>query len=269
MSWKFRRFASRVFTFAFAALVLVVVAVPSAVVANTDQGPSDSDAGNFRFGSPDWTPDDPPVNGRRPLAVETDAAGRPSAWICLDPSDGSSVPCPARSGHDYAPPGTAPTQSVTDNSDWTMEWMVLTAAILTGLAIVGVVADLLGRRRWHRPPLEAALASSDPDELPRAAGLLGDRFAEQSRADAAEHAYRAAIDADHECWSPRAQIALAQLLTDRGDLDQAQRLLEDAIAAGDARTVPLAQTSLHKLVTGHSRYEALTVAETLDSTRPT
>jgi hypothetical protein len=86
--------------------------------------------------------------------------------------------------------------------------VLLAAAVFAALAIVAAVADLLTRRRWRQSPLETALASSDPGELPRAAGLLGDLFAQQDRGGAAEYAYRAAIDVGDEYWSPIAQVAL-------------------------------------------------------------
>lgn len=131
------------------------------------------------------------------LGVVLGTAGEAVAQICVDPSTGYVVSCPTRSGYTIRSQDTEPPQSVSDNSDWTLRWMLFAAAVLAGLAIVGVVADVLVRRRWRQPPLEAALASSDPDEVPRAAGLLGDLFVQQSRTGAAEHAYRAAIDVDH------------------------------------------------------------------------
>ncbi len=186
------------------------------------------------------------------VGVVVGAAGQASARICLDPSTGTSAPCPTRSGHEYAPPDTAPTQSVTDNTGWTLQWMALAAAVLAGLAIVAVLADLLGRRRWRQPPLEAALASSDPDELPRAAGLIGDRFAQHRHTHAAEHAYRAAIDADHEYWTPIAQIALANLLSNRGEHIEAQALLEAVAASDHPRALQAARSSLDELSTGRT-----------------
>ena len=119
------------------------------------------------------------------------------------------------------------------------------------------VAGRLAERRRRQPPLEAALASGDPDDIPRAAGLLGDLFVQQSQSGAAEHAYRAAIDADHPYWTPVAQVALAQLLSDRGDGDEARTLLEDAIASGHPRTASLAQASLTELSTGDKGHAAV------------
>lgn len=119
------------------------------------------------------------------------------------------------------------------------------------------VAGRLAERRRRQPPLEAALASGDPDDIPRAAGLLGDLFVKQSQSGAAEHAYRAAIDADHPYWTPVAQVALAQLLSDRGDGDEARALLEDAIASGHPRTASLAQASLTELSTGDKGHAAV------------
>jgi hypothetical protein len=144
----------------------------------------------------------------------------------------------------------APAQPVSDHTDWTLQWVLLTAAVLAGLAVVAAVTAALDRRRWRQPPLEAALGSVDPDELPRAAGLLADRLAQQDRARAAEHAYRAAIDADDPYWSPLAQVALADLLRNRGQHTEAQALLEAVIASGHPRAVPAAHTSLHQLRTG-------------------
>jgi hypothetical protein len=112
------------------------------------------------------------------------------------------------------------------------------------------VAGRLAGRRWRQLPLEATLASGDPDDIPRAAGLLGELFVQQGQAGAAEHAYRAAIDSDHPYWSPVAQVALAQLLGDRGRGAEAKPLLEEAITSGDPRTASVAQASLSKLSTG-------------------
>ncbi len=129
----------------------------------------------------------------------------------------------------------------------------LRSSLVTAATLAGIPA---GRRR-RRAPLEAVLASGNPDELPRAAGLLGDLFVQRSDAGAAEHAYRAAIDAAHPHWSPVAQVALAQLLSDRGDRSEAQTLLKAAIASGNARTTRLAQASLDKLLAGDGNQAAI------------
>ena len=146
------------------------------------------------------------------------------------------------------PPPAEP--NVTGNSDRTLQWVLLAAAVLAALAIVAIVTEVVGRRRWRQPPLETALESSEPDELPRAAGLLGNLFAQQSHTVAAEHAYRAAIGVGDEYWSPIAQVALADLLSDRGERTEAQTLLVAAIASGHPKAVPAAQTSLHQLWSG-------------------
>jgi hypothetical protein len=159
-------------------------------------------------------------------------------------------------GSVYQPPIPAPVQPVADSSDRTFQWVLFAAAVLGALAIVAVVADVLVRRRWRRPPLETALESSDPDELPRAAGLLGDRLVQQRHTDAAEHAYRAAIDVDDAYWSPIAQVALAGLLSDRGEHAEAQALLEAAIASGQPRAVEVALASLDRIRTRKSHTEA-------------
>jgi tetratricopeptide (TPR) repeat protein len=159
-------------------------------------------------------------------------------------------------GSGYEAPIPAPAQSVTDNSDRTLQWVLFAAAVVAGLAVVAIVADVFGRRRWRRPPLKAALESSLPDELPRAAGLLGDLFVQQHRIAAAEHAYRAAIDGGDAYLSPIAQVALAQLLSDRGERTEAQALLEAAIASGHARAVPAAQAGLSQLSIGEAIHAA-------------
>jgi hypothetical protein len=164
------------------------------------------------------------------------------------PADTGSAP---GSGYEMLiPPPVQP--NVTDNSDRTVQWALLAAAVLGALAIVAIVTEVLRRRRWRQPPLETALESSEPDELPRAAGLLGNLLAQQSHTVAAEHAYRAAIDVGDEYWSPIAQVALADLLSDRGKRAEAQALLEAVIASGHPRAVPAAQTSLHQLWTDKS-----------------
>jgi len=197
------------------------------------------------------------------------AAGQATARTCVDPQTGSLRFC-HKSDDGYDGPGTT-VQQVTDLADRTLQWVLFAAAVFGALAIVAVVADLLARRRWRQPPLATALAASDPDELPRAAGLLGERFAQQDHAGAAEHAYRAAIDVGDEYWSPIAQVALADLLSDRGERAEAQSLLEAAIASGHPRAVPAAQTSLDQLRTDHSYADASSILtqpyETLGSTR--
>jgi hypothetical protein len=191
------------------------------------------------------------------LVLVLATAGLATARTCVDPSEASLVPCPTRFGRGYDGPSTTSVQQVTSNSDRTLQWVLFAAAIVGALAIVAVAADVLGRRRWRRPPLDEALESTDPDELPRAAGLLGDLFARQSHPGAAEHAYRAAIDVDDQYWSPIAQVALADLLSDRGERAEAQALLEAAIASGHARAVPAAQTSLSHLWTGASHTQTV------------
>jgi predicted negative regulator of RcsB-dependent stress response len=108
----------------------------------------------------------------------------------------------------------------------------------------------------RQPPLDSALISTDPDELPRAAGLLGDLFVQQNRVDAAEHAYRAAIDVGDEYWSPIAQVALAQLLSDRGGREEARTLLEAVVASGHPRTASVAQAALSDLSTRQASLDA-------------
>jgi hypothetical protein len=174
-------------------------------------------------------------------------------------------------GSGYGPPIPAPVQPIAENSDRSFDWLLFAAAVLGALALVAVVADVLGRRRWRQPRLETALASTDARELPRAAGLLGDRLVRQRHTDAAEHAYRAAIVAGDAYWSPIAQVALADLLSDRGERAEAQALLEATIASGHPRAVEAARTSLDQL---QSRKSQTTVAgalpqayETLGRTR--
>jgi hypothetical protein len=182
--------------------------------------------------------------------------GTPTNWRRL--MDDVETPQPGTGG---APSGgyeaLAPTQSITDNSDRTLQWVLFAAAAFSGLAALAVVGDLLARRRWRQPPLESALAATGPDELPRAAGLLGDLFARQDCDKAAEHAYQAAIDLDDAYWSPIAQVALADLLSYRGEHQQAQTLLEAAIASGHPRTVPAAQARLDQLSTGGPTHAAI------------
>ena len=182
-------------------------------------------------------------------------AGQAAARTCVEPRTASLRSCP-RSNDGYDPPTTTPVQQVTDNSDPTLQWVLFAAAVFGALAIVAVVADIVGRRRWQQPPLKTALESSDPNELPRAAGLLGDLLVQQRHNGAAEHAYRAAIDVDDEEWSPLAQVALADLLRNRGEHSEAQDLLEAAIDSGHPRAVPAAQVSLDQLRTGQSHTDA-------------
>lgn len=194
--------------------------------------------------------------------------GPASARTCVNPQTGSLWSCP-RSDNGYGGSIPAPVEQVSDNSDRTLQWVVFAAAVFSALAIVAVVADLLTRRRWRQPPLETALASSEDDELPRAAGLLGDRFAQQDRTGAAEHAYRAAIDVGDDYWSPIAQVALADLLRDRGKRAEAQELLEAALGSGHPRAVPAAQSSLVQLRNGERRGNtaAGTASQTFETLR--
>lgn len=180
------------------------------------------------------------------------ATGNATAATCVVPWDANRIPCPAGPADGYAGSPAMPVQRVVDNSDQTLQWILFAAAVLAALAILAVVTDVLARRRWSQPQLDTAIAASGPDELPRAAGLLGDCFVQQDRSDAAEHAYRAAVDADDQHWSPIAQVALADLLRNRGERSEAQSLLEAAITSGHPRAVPAAQASLDQLRTGNA-----------------
>jgi hypothetical protein len=173
---------------------------------------------------------------------------------------------PRRDGSDVA--RTPSFESSPSTESGAPDYAQLALGGLAGVMIAAAAGPLYARRR-RRSPLEAALATSDPDDIPRAAGLLGDLFVQQSHADAAQHAYRAAIDAGHPYWSPVAQVALAKLLTDRGDREEAQTLLEAAIASGHPRTTPKAQAGLDKLLTGEGHNPAMVRSpgayETLDT----
>ena len=132
------------------------------------------------------------------------------------------------------------------------EYVQIALGGLGGLTIAAAVGWTLRGRRRRQPVLEAALAAGGPDEMSRAAGLLGDRLVQHRRNDAAAHAYRAAVDVGHEYWSPIAQVALARLLCDQGDREEAQALLEAVIDSGHPRAVPVAQSGLVRLMTGRS-----------------
>src|SRR5262245_40874858 len=54
-------------------------------------------------------------------------SGRATARICVDPTDAGPVPCPPTSSTGYGS-STTPVQPITDNSDWTQQWMLLAAA---------------------------------------------------------------------------------------------------------------------------------------------
>jgi len=131
------------------------------------------------------------------------------------------------------------------------EYVQIALGGLGGVTIAAAGWTLRGRRR-RQPLLEAALASGGSDELSRAAGLLGDRLVQHGRTDAAAHAYRAAVDVGDEYWSPIAQVALARLLCDQGDREEAQALLEAVTDSGHPRAVPAAQSGLVRLMTGRS-----------------
>lgn len=95
------------------------------------------------------------------------SGGRAMGRTCVDQQTGSLRFCPRSSdGYDGSSTIPVPAEQVSDNSNQTLQWVLLAAAVLSALAVVAVVADLLARRRWHQPPLEAALETSDADELP-------------------------------------------------------------------------------------------------------
>jgi hypothetical protein len=142
-------------------------------------------------------------------------------------------------------------------NDGSLNYAQLALGGLVGAVMVAAVAGTVGRPRRRQRSLQAALASDVLDELPRVAGLLGELFVQQSRADAAEHAYRAAIDVGNQCWSPIAQLALADLLRDQGERAEAQALLESAIASGHPRAASAAQASLRQLLTGDGNQAAI------------
>lgn len=211
--------------------------------ADDSRGRDDGQARRRGVDTPSWMPRDPPPNWRRLMnEIEPDDGvdQMPAYWRrFIDEVDTS----PRRSGF------IQDEESSASMDDGSLEYAQIALGGLAGATIAAAAARTLVRRR-RQPRLEAALASNDPDELPRAAGLLGDRFAQQDRASAAEHAYRAAIDVGDPYWSPIAQVALADLLSDRGELAEAQALLEAAIVSGHPRAVPAAQTSLVELRTG-------------------
>jgi hypothetical protein len=128
---------------------------------------------------------------------------------------------------------------------------------LAGVVVAAVVVAALNERRRRRPLLEAALATGGPGETSRAAGLLGDSLVRQRQAGAAEHAYRAAIEVGHEYWTPIAQLALARLLSDRGDFEEALVLRRAVVASGHYRAVPVAQAGLGELSTDADYREAV------------
>lgn len=162
---------------------------------------------------------------------------------------------PADSADLDAMPVVRRTSTSTESSstpDRSPEYAQIALGGLGGMMIAAIVAGTLRGRRRRQPALEAALAAGGADEMSRAAGLLGDRLVQHSRTDAAAYVYRAAVDLDHEYWSPIAQVALANLLTAYGDRKEAQALMEAVVASGHPRAVPLAQAGLLQLMTGRS-----------------
>lgn len=248
MSWRVRGSAFGEYIFRIAALVVVAVTVPAFAVAATDHGVSVTEATNSHVGVLDGDNTVQRKDGHsrwlaNPATSVWAALGRHRAGHQqeqLYPAES-----PRRAGSRVAAaPSLEPNRSTEDDF---FDYVQMALGGLAGLAIAAAAGPLVGRR-LRRPSLEAALGSGDAGDAPRAAGLLGDLFVRQSHARAAEHAYRAAIDVDHPYWSPVAQVALAQLLTDRGDREGAQTLLEAVIASGHPRTAPMAQASLDNLL---------------------
>jgi hypothetical protein len=253
--------ARRTITLAAALVSLVALTTPSLAV--TDSGRRvDHEARSRGVAVPDTDDNDPPADPRRrqPHLFNTPritGSGRDtkSSALLTDPK----LRYPPDSPHlDYSPwvANPSPREQSSSTIDGSLEYTQIALGGLAGVAIAAAVAGMLCERRRRQPLLEAALASSDSDELPRAAGLLGDLFAQQSRIRAAEHAYRAAIDVGDEYWSPIAQATLADLLSGQGQRAEAQVLLEAVIASGHPRAVPAAQASLAELLTSRNHTEA-------------
>src|SRR5262245_15164679 len=226
------RFARRIVGFPIATLVLVLVTMPSVAVADTNGDRDDDGSWTGRFGTADRKRHDPRAKSRQDLEW-SDRMGHQQEE--LYPPNQEELYPPDQQHLAETPVSRFPTaESDPSTQNGTLGYAQFALGGLVGIAIAAVAArTLVGRRR--QPPLDAAIASSDADDVARAVGLLGDRFARQRHTEAAVHAYRAAIDADHPDWSPAAQVALAELLSDRGDLDQAQTLLQEAIASGHPR----------------------------------
>lgn len=184
-----------------------------------------------------------------------DRSGLPSTrWEALGPSGAGHMAdllYPSDSRLNAVPvvprsPSPAGNSSPIDQSP---EYAQIALGGLAGMTIAAAVAGTLRGRRRRRPVQEAALAAGGPDEMSRAAGLIGDRLVLHRRTDAAAHAYRAAVDVGHEYWSPIAQVALARLLSDQGDHKQAQVLMQAVVTSGHPRAVPVAQAGLLQLMT--------------------
>ncbi len=172
-----------------------------------------------------------------------DPAGHMADLLYSSDSGLDAVRLPPRSPTPAGSPSTIEPSTIEPSPDYTE----IALGGVGGVAIAAAAAGTLRGRRRRQPVLEAALAAGGPDEMSRAAGLLGDRLVEHSRADAAVHAYRAAVDLGHEYWSPIAQVALARLLSEQGDRTQARELMEAVVASGHPRAVPVAEAGLGEL----------------------
>jgi hypothetical protein len=251
----------RIITSAAALVSLIVLTTPSLAVADSGRG-VDLEARSRAIAVPDTDDNHPP---RRPATMAAPPLPPPpitgsgrdtqsSTWL-TDPK----LRYPPDSPHlDYSPWEVHPPVLERSSStiDGTLEYTQIVLGGLLGVTIAATVAGMRYERRRRKPPLEAALATAAPDELPRAAGLLGDLFAKQSRARAAEHAYRAAIDVGDQYWLPIAQATLADLLSGQGRCAEAQVLLEAAITSGHPRAAPAAQASLTELLNSRNHTEA-------------
>jgi len=236
---------------------LAVLMVPSVAVADDRGGVGEGQARN-RVVVPDWMPHAPAANWRRLMnEIESNADDPPANWRRL--VDEVTDPLSAATSDDDEPRPAA--------EDGSLDYAQFALGGLAGVIIAAAAGRLTGQRR--RSPLEVALGSGDHDELSRVAGMLGDRFAQQDSVVAAAHAYRAAVEVGDQYWSPIAQVALAQLLSDHGKLDEAQALFEAAIASEHPRAAPMAQAMLGELLTGETLNDAdrLLQAETLSDSR--
>ena len=82
------------------------------------------------------------------------------------------------------------------------------------------------------------MVSGDTEQRPRAAFKLGLLRADSGPRDAAEQAYRIAVECAHPDFSPRAGVALGALLLADGDLVAAELAFRTVLASGRPTWLP-------------------------------
>ncbi|MEU4494154.1 tetratricopeptide repeat protein [Streptomyces sp. NPDC023998] len=133
------------------------------------------------------------------------------------------------------------------------DWSI---AAQVDLAVLLLADDEEGTARARELLAEAA-GCGHPEQSPRAADFLGDLLARDGHIEAAENAYRIAIDSGHRLWSLLARIDLALLLADDEEgTARARELLAEAAGCGHPEQSPRAADFLGDLLARDGHIEA-------------